>query len=301
MAAVVYFPSMTGLLEYMPETSDSLEELRQQNDDLRSKVIERTEALLLAQKELSVIDRMKREFITLVSHELRTPVTSMIGMAVLIQSGLYESKDELESMAKAIHDEANRLVRFVDDMIEFIQWVAGRVTIHRSQVDARVLAVEAAQRVTERYASKGVVVSMEGLDEAKVLADPFHLQKCLERLLDNAVKFSRPGGKVVVSFDGVSSSAPDGYVTVVIRDDGVGISSERLDGLFRAMSICHSYENHTGGSGLGLVLCREILRAHGGIVRVTSDGLDQGCEVTLTLPVRLGGRIATLPTDPPMF
>jgi signal transduction histidine kinase len=292
---------MTGQLELSMDSGESLESLRQENDDLRRKIIERTEALLKAQKDLSVIDRMKREFITLVSHELRTPVTSMMGMAVLIQSGLYESKTELESMAKAIHDEANRLVSFVDDMIEFIQWVAGRMVIQPVRLDARSIAAEAIEHVTHRYAAKHVTITMEGMPEVFVTADIFHLQGCMTRILDNAVKFSKPNGRVTVTFEGISAFEREGYVTITIRDEGCGIPRERLECIFRAMSICHSYENHTGGSGLGLVLCREILRAHGGSIRVESEGKEKGCEVTITLPVRTGGRPAPGAAEPPMF
>jgi signal transduction histidine kinase len=214
------------------------DDLRLENEELRRTVIERTEALLAARKDLSVLERMKRDFITLVSHELRTPITSVVGMADLIRNGIYDSAADLRLMATSIADEAARLSRFVDDLVEFLQWASGQMSTRMVPIDLPSLAQEAALRLSERYREKKVDVIFLGEKSLQIDADIQAIQSCLVRVIDNAIKFSKVGDVVEVRIDGVPSADPgdEGSALIFVRDHGEGISQEHLEDLYKVLT-----------------------------------------------------------------
>lgn len=281
---MLYFLAMSQLAT----ARDPLISLRLENEELRRTIIERTEALLAAQKDLSVLDRMKRDFITLVSHEMRTPITSVVGMADLIRNSLYDSTFDLHQMAGSIAEEATRLSRFIDDLIEFLQWASGQVSMRMAPIDLPSLAREAVQRLEEPYREKKVSVVLLGEKTLEIDADLHSLQSCLGRVFDNAMKFSLPGGRVEIRIESVPGTDPgdEGSALIFVRDVGQGISPEHIENLYKVLTLCHSYQNHTRGSGLGLAISREILRAHSGAIQVESPGAGHGCEAILRFPRR---------------
>ncbi len=268
------------------EGTETEERLRGEVTRLRRVLIERTEAHLVARKELGVLERMKRDFIALISHELRTPLTSVIGISDLAQQGAYDSPDELHQMLSSLWGEASRLGRFVDDVIEFVQWGSGLVSLRIQTFDLVAAVRGAAQRAVAQYADKGLELSFKTAALLSIAGDTSSIEDCFFRILDNACKFSPPGGKVEIGVEWVSCPGfeAEGRAVVSVRDQGAGIPSENLHDLYKVLTLCHSYQNHTRGKGLGLSICREILKAHAGTIRIESPGAGKGCEAVITLP-----------------
>lgn len=268
------------------EALETEERLRSEVTRLRRVLIERTEALLVARKELGVLERMKRDFIALISHELRTPLTSVIGISDLIQQGAYDSDDELRQMLSSLGSEASRLGHFVDDVIEFVQWGSGLVPLRFQGFDLVGCVRDATRRAMEQYGEKNLELSLKTVEVLRIDGDASSIEDCFVRILDNACKFSPQGGKVDVCVEWVSCPGfeAEGRAVVSVRDQGAGIPSENLHDLYKVLTLCHSYQHHTRGKGLGLSICREILKAHAGTIRIESQGAGKGCEVIVTLP-----------------
>ncbi len=281
---MLYSSAMTATLT----AHDPATQLRVENEELKRRLIEHTEALLAARRDLTVLDRMKRDFITLISHELRTPITSIVGLADLIRNGLYETTSDLKQMSGSITDEAIRLSRFVDDVVEYLQWASGQVSTRMVPIDIPSVAREAMGRLSERYKDKSLAVSFQGESCLEIDADFQSIHSCLVRVLDNAMKFSLPGGKIEIRIErvGGTESCDEGWAILYVRDEGQGISQESLEDLYKALTLCHSYQNHSRGTGLGLAISREILRAHGATIRIESPGPGLGCEAILRFPIR---------------
>jgi signal transduction histidine kinase len=258
-------------------------ELRLENETLRRRLHERVEALRAAEQGLRALDRSKRDFITLMSHELRTPLTSVIGTAEVILYGICDSKTEILSMVRTIASEARRLSRFVDDAMEFLEWAAGHLKPQLEPVDPVRVLEDVILRLRPRYAEKSLQVSVGEPTGDRLLAEERALDTCLERILDNAMKFSRPGGKIEVAFAGDSREGRP-FLSISVRDEGEGVPAERARDLASFLTLCHDPKNHTSGAGLSLALVREIVGAHGGSIRITSPGVGQGCEAVLSFP-----------------
>ena len=136
-----------------------------------------------------------------------------------------------------------------------------------------------------KYAKKKVSVELEGPDEMLVEFDRSSLSICLERIIDNALKFSDDSGHVTIKYS-VTNLSDDEWVTVRVRDRGCGIDPERLDYLYKALSLGCSAYDHTRGGGLSLAIVREIAWRHNGTIRLESAGEGHGCEATLGFPRR---------------
>jgi len=266
------------------DTKETVDQLRLENESLRRQLLERTEELTSARNELNVLDRMKRDFITLVSHELRTPLTSVVGMADLISNQLYESADDLQEMAKTIAVEATVLSGLVDDMIEFLQWASGQMRLKKTPLNLCAQVDGTVNRVHERYADKHLQIVRKGPEHLELTADSRSLQGCLARVVDNAMKFSYANGKIEIRVESTVFKGQS-QALVVVRDEGQGIASENLEELYKVLTLCHSYKNHTSGSGLSLAIVREIVGAHDGAIRIESRGKGHGSEVVLSFPL----------------
>ncbi len=269
------------------EGTETEECLRSEIARLKRVLIERTEALLVARKELGVLEQMKRDFIALVSHELRTPLTSVIGISDLIQQGLYDSGEDLRQMSANLSIEAKRLGHFVDDVIEFVQWSSGLVSLKIQQFDLVACVKESAHKAASQHAEKGLELVLKTAEELWIEGDASLIADCFLRILDNSCKFSPAGGKVEVCVEWVSCPGfeAEGRAVVLVRDHGAGIQSENLHDLCKVFTLCHSCQNHVRGKGLGLAICWEILKAHAGTIRVESPVEEKGCGVIVTLPL----------------
>ena len=254
---------------------------------LRRSLIARTEQLLAAREELRVLDRMKRDFVTLVAHEMRTPLTSIIGVADIALHGLYESHEELVSLLATVQSEGTRLGRFVADAIEFLQWVSGDASLARETFDLRVQIEEVVRAVSANYEDKSVSATVWTPRRLEMETDLRSLTMCLERVIDNAFKFSEGDAQIRIKVEVTPVEGREEWVTIRVLDHGCGIDPERLDELYRAMSLCYSPWHHTRGGGLSLALVREILWRHGGTIRIESDGIGEGCEAVMSLPRRV--------------
>jgi two-component system sensor histidine kinase SenX3 len=233
------------------------------------------------------VDAMRRDFVANISHELKTPV----GAIGLLADTLVEEDDlaVVHRLAERMQREAFRVADTIDDLLQLSLIEAGEATV-REPVDVAELIREAVERTRPAAELADVRLSVEANADGPisgaataggpvVLGDRRQLTSALANLCDNAVKYSDPGGEVIVRV-----RADGATVAVEVADQGVGIPASDLDRVFeRFYRVDRARSRNTGGTGLGLAIVRHVAQNHAGEVHVVSrEG--EGSTFTLTIP-----------------
>ncbi|MDI6873362.1 sensor histidine kinase [Candidatus Solincola sp.] len=227
--------------------------------------------------------RLQKEFVANVSHEIRTPLTSIEGFSQALLDGVVESEEDRRRYLEIIVRESSRLKRVLSQLLALSRIDTGAWALHPSPLSPRAFLEGLAEKLRPRAEEKGLEFSLElaeGLPELETDADA--LEQVLTNLVDNAVKFTPPGGKVTLSAD----LMPAGDLRIQVRDTGNGIPPEDLERVFdRFFRVDRSRSQDHGGSGLGLALCRELVTLLGGEITAWSEP-GRGSVFTVDLPER---------------
>jgi signal transduction histidine kinase len=260
--------------------------LQDANRTLERRVSERTIELRRALERLTELNQLKANLISNVSHELRTPLAQIKGYIELFaSSNLGPISPDQEKAISVVQKATTRLERLIEDLIEFSKASRQGITLDLQDVDLSSLASQAIQRSAEKAARAKVSLFSEfPTDLPRAHADPERISWVLFQLVDNGVKFTPAGGMVVVS-----ARAESDELSVLVRDNGIGISEARKAEIFVPFhQLDGSTTRRYGGTGLGLALVKLVLDAHGSTIQVHSQE-GSGTEVEFTLPIA-GGR-----------
>jgi PAS domain S-box-containing protein len=234
-----------------------------------------------ARAEAEAAGRLKDEFLSTLSHELRTPLTAILGWAKLLCGGLVEDEARA-SAAEIIARSAETQARLIDDLLDVSRIVTGKLSLDL-QPTPLAPVVEAAVN-TIRPAAEAKEISLRASldpEAGQVSGDPVRLQQVVWNLLSNAVKFTPRGGRVEVSL-----MRRGAQVEIVVTDTGAGIGPEFLPHVFESFRQAdQSTTRKYGGLGLGLAIVRHLVEAHGGTVRVESEGEGRGATFAVSLPL----------------
>ena len=215
-----------------------------------------------------------------IAHDLRSPIARIRGLAeVTLTTG--KSPADFEVMTASTIEECDRLLDMINTMLAISKTEAGVEKVSYDKVDIATLIGNACELFEPLAEEKNVALRCHAPEKTMVLGDARMLQRMLANLLDNAVKYTPPGGAVEISL----SESEKKDVTIAIRDTGIGISEADLAHVFERFYRCDRSRSQPG-TGLGLSLARAIARAHGGDIAVMS-ALDQGSTFTITLPKNL--------------
>ena len=230
---------------------------------------------------MTELEQVRSDFVATVSHELRTPLSSMEGSLEMLRDAALEELDVNEDDLFDIMQRAiNRLHSNVENLLDFSRFEAGDVDFLPDEVTVSSLLMESVDSILQVAEINGVDVVLDPIaEDAIVLGERDLLDRALTNLLSNAVKYSSAGGKVEVS-----ATASDELVTIKVRDEGMGISTEDQESLFARYfrSSAHNVRS-IQGTGLGLFIVKQIADQHGGEVDLRSE-LGVGTTVSLTLP-----------------
>jgi two-component system CheB/CheR fusion protein len=243
------------------------------------------EQLRAAKDAAESANRLKSEFLSVLSHELRTPMTPIVAWSeMLCRSQVTEA--ELREAAQAINACAELHLAQIDDLLDLAQLFAGSLRLQRAPVDVGAIVDAAVGAVAAAARAKGVTV-IWARDRGPRLAhaDERRLRQAIDKLLDNAVKFTSRGGHVRVTMGDDSDR-----VIVCVEDSGIGIDAAFLPHVFDAFRQADGSDARPSeGLGIGLALAREIISLHGGTITAASGGADQGAVFKIGLP-RLSSR-----------
>lgn len=231
--------------------------------------------------QLTQLDRDKAEFMSMVSHELRTPLTSILGYLDLLSGGHGgELSDRQQEMLEIIDRNAHRLLELIDDIVTLDRLESGRLQIEPGTVGVAQLVDQVVAAVAPLAAARGQrLVADVRHGGGTIEGDPAQLERVLLNLATNAVKFTPRGGAVNLIADG-----DEAWARLTVVDTGMGVPADEQAHLFtRFFRSSSAKAAAVPGTGLGLVICRSIVDAHGGSIELVSAE-DEGTVVTVTLP-----------------
>jgi len=231
-------------------------------------------------EKLHQVETMRRQLIGDVSHELRTPLTAIKGSMEGLMDGVLPATDETYQQ---IHQEADRLNRLIDDLQELSRVEAGAYELDLRPIQIAPVLETLVKRFRQQYGTKGVILDLSlPADLPAVRADENRILQVLTNLTGNALQYTPEGGSVTIS-----AARTNGNVSISVRDTGTGISPEHLAHLFdRFYRVDKSRSRAAGGgSGIGLTIVKYLVEAHGGEIRVESEGKGKGSIFTFTLPI----------------
>lgn len=238
---------------------------------------------ILVRKSTAPIERsveFMRRFMADAAHELRTPITVLRSRAEI---ALQQPREEATYIAalKSVEAEAGRLGGIVDSLLVLARADAGERQLEKQPIFLDDIAVDAAAAADVVARQKGVTVSVDEFEESPIEGDPALVRQLVMIVLDNAVKFTDPGGRVklMVSMRG-------GAPALIVEDTGIGIRPEELTQVFHRFFRGETARSRTDGAGLGLSIASWIAREHGADISISSE-IHKGTKVVITFPRRL--------------
>jgi two-component system sensor histidine kinase SenX3 len=223
------------------------------------------------------VDAVRRDFVANVTHQLKTPIAAL----GLLAGTLAAEEDVViaRRLAQRMKDESARLAQVFDEMLDLGRVEAEERPVRRPVAIGTAVGL-ALDRVRPLADRAGVRVEVAEVGPTvEVMGDQAQLVSAVAHLLDNAVKYSAPGGVVHVS-----AEADEAWVSVLVRDEGLGIPAREVDRVFERFYRAEAGRKHAAGSGLGLSIVRHVAGSHGGAVTVDSEE-GEGSTFTLRLPI----------------
>jgi signal transduction histidine kinase len=254
--------------------------------------------------------RAIRDFVSNVSHELKTPLTSIQGFSQAIMEGATQDEAAQRRAASIIHEEASRMARLVEDLLDLARIDSGQVVMDKTPLDLTQILSSTVERLLPQAAQKQVELVKQWDRLPRVVGDGDRLAQVFTNLLDNALHHTPQGGRVTITSKlarglplprrvrpgavrtdvSTAPSARGDFVEISIADTGPGIPPDDLSRIFERFYQVDKSRQHGRGTGLGLAIAKEIIDAHGGYVRAQSgfamqSEAGEGTKFTVILPL----------------
>ena len=227
---------------------------------------------------LERLERVRQEFLSNVSHELRTPLTSIITSAETLQDSALEDEQDARRFVQIIGRNAGRMRSLIEDIMELSAIESGALSLEVREARLHQLVRETFNALASKAEGCGIALVNEVAPDVVVRADARRLEQMLLNLVENAIKFSRRGGVILVRHERGTRDL------VSVEDTGEGIPAEHLTRIFeRFYRVDRARSRELGGTGLGLAIVKHLARAHGGEVSVRSTP-NEGTTFTVELP-----------------
>jgi two-component system CheB/CheR fusion protein len=231
--------------------------------------------------QLKEADNRKDEFLALLAHELRNPLAPLLNMLEIVKRGSGNG-DLIEQVRSTLERQLGQMVRLVDDLLDVSRITRSKLELRKIGVElASVIhqSVEVCRPLAER-AKHELNVSLPP-EPIYLHADPVRLAQVFSNLLNNACKYTEPGGRIWLTAEREGSD-----VVVNVKDTGLGIPPDKLTSIFEMFTqIDRSLERAQGGLGIGLTLVKRLVEMHGGSVAAYSEGQGRGSEFVVRLPI----------------
>jgi signal transduction histidine kinase/CheY-like chemotaxis protein len=231
-------------------------------------------------QSVQAADRQKNDFLSMLAHELRNPLAPILNAAEILRLAAPDHQ-QVQWARTIITRQMNHLVRLVDDLLDISRITSGKIRLVTAPVNLEEVfddAVEASRPMMERF---GHTLQVTPPAEAVwVNGDAARLIQVFTNLLNNAAKYTDPGGRITVTAEREADS-----VAIRVRDTGIGLPADKLDSIFDLFTqVGAPQERSQGGLGIGLSLVRRLVTKHGGTVAAFSEGLGRGSEFVVRLP-----------------
>jgi len=231
--------------------------------------------------ELRRLERVRRDFVANVSHEFKTPLTAIQGFAETLLGGALEDKENNRRFLEIIRDHSVRLARLTDDLLKLSRIEAGKLDLEFRAVSLVDVIGPCLDTARLKAARKQLALEVRSLETSPVVrGDAASLREVLQNLLDNAVQYTPPGGRI-----SLRAATQEHQAIVSVSDTGIGIPQAEQGRIFeRFYRVNAARSRDAGGTGLGLAISRHIVEAHGGRLWVESV-VGQGSDFHFTIPL----------------
>lgn len=252
------------------------------------------EALKRSEQALLLADKRKDEFLAMLAHELRNPL-SPISAAAEVMMVTNTENERNRKLCSIIQRQVNHMVALVDDLLDVSRVTRGLVRIDKSPQNIVAVLNQSIEQIKPFIDSKKQKLAVALIqDDLTVMGDKDRLVQIFSNILNNASKYTHPGGHISLSME-----ATEDEVLIKIKDNGVGITEEDRQNIFELFAQAkRTSDRSQGGLGLGLALVTHMLKLHEGEVECYSRGLGQGSEFTVKLPLVLGQQTAMQNAEP---
>ena len=235
------------------------------------------------QEQLREADRRKDEFLAMLGHELRNPLAIMHNVLQVLHKK-YGDADASAEMRGMIEEQVRQMGRLIDDLLDISRVTTGKIRLESTLFDLTKVLADTVESYRDGLEANGLTLSLELPNRPLfVRGDKTRIAQVIGNLLNNANKFTDSGGKVTVA---LSADLSANRAAIRVRDTGIGIDGDNLGRVFDTFAQAdRSLERSRGGLGLGLALVKGLVELHGGTVRAASDGLGQGSQFIIQLPI----------------
>jgi signal transduction histidine kinase len=241
---------------------------------------EKTRELEKLNAALREANRNKDEFLAMLAHELRNPLASIHNAVQLMRNPQLPTA-QLGWARDMIERQLGYLTRLIDDLLDVARITRGKINLAREPVPLTSVVARAVETVQPSLSRQGHALLLDVADDSLYVdGDPTRLIQIIGNILNNAVKYTQPGGRIELW-----AGARGGQIEIRIRDNGVGIEPELLPTVFNLFAQAgRSEDSGQTGLGIGLALVKRLVELHGGEVQAHSEGLGKGCQFTVRLP-----------------
>jgi len=283
---------LVGVITDITERKQMEDELRRSRDELDQRVATRTAELQRAYRQLQDEDRRKTEFLAILGHELRNPLTP-IRNAVHALERMGPAGGSAARPRAIIERQVAQMARLIDDLLDVSRITSGRILLKEERFDLAGLVRTAVDDRDEGIRGRGLKLAVSLPERPLAInGDPARIAQAVGNLLDNAQKFTDPGGAIHVS---LAEDPERGVASIAVRDTGMGLTPAMLAHLFEPFAQ-PSESLRRGGLGLGLALVKGLVDLHHGSLAAASAGPGLGSAFTIELP--LGAAPAVDPAPP---
>jgi PAS domain S-box-containing protein len=275
--------ALRATVDELTAAKSGLEASIRELGEARTTLSERNTALERLNTELRSLDEMKSGLLANVSHELHTPLVSIKGYTeMILKRKLGPLTPEQERGLQVANKNIDRLIELIDNLLSFARLETGEARLTIEDIPLWQLVDEAVELVSERIRRRNISVTTQyESDDLVVRGDRVKLGQVFTNLLTNAVKFNRDGGRISLA----GRRAGGGFIEVEVSDSGIGIPADQQEKIFeRFYQVESGPRRRYEGTGIGLSIVRDILRLHGGAIRVQSVP-EEGSTFTFTLPM----------------
>jgi signal transduction histidine kinase len=262
------------------QLSNHRKELRDANMRLEETVVERTRELQVSNTKLAQVDAKRRKLLADISHEFRTPLTGIRGEAEIALRGSDKTDLDYQDSFRRIMEQADNATRLVDDLLFIARADAGEPRLKLSLVAVAGMIDAVCEEFSLKAEQRGISIGKGRADaKAYVMGDPGRLRQVLVILMDNALRYSNPGGRVEVQVLRMNEN-----VEITVTDTGIGVSDEHSELVFERFYRAPNAEAQAPGTGLGLPVAKAIVEAHKGTISLKGKP-GEGATAIVTLPV----------------
>lgn len=233
--------------------------------------------------EIKKLEKIRKDFVANVSHELKTPITSIKGFTETLLDGALHDQQALESFLNIILKESNRLQSLVYDLLELSKIESDNLHLNIKEVQICKVILDIVDSLKKRAKEKNIDIQIDPNNRNQIIeGDLLRIQQIFINLISNALSYTLPGGNIYIDIRDEQD-----YVTISIRDTGIGIETEEIPRVFeRFYRVDKARSRNSGGTGLGLAIVKHSVEAHHGEIRVDSE-VGRGSNFIVKLPKKL--------------